>query len=1063
MILIKFMKNLQLIKNEREKMKKLKRIKLINWHLYVNQTVEITGNSLISGENGAGKSTFLDALQYVLTVGKAKFNTAANTKAKRNLEGYIRCKLGLENKTYLRSGDVTTHIALEFIDEKQSQPLIIGVCLEINKNNKINEHFYLMKDAQINDCLFIKDNYILNYRDFKKNLTDMNIDFTFFETKEKARISFLEALGINNYKYIELIPKALAFKPIDELHKFVFDFLLTEKEINLERLRDNVKKYQEFEQLIKDLQEKENKLLAIKKVAKKRDDLLNSKALLMELNDYCHYQQMLLEKYDLEKNSKKIKELIEKAIKEKEHYEFKIIKLTTEIEKIKFQQQKNKDLEYLQVLENKIYLYEREINQRSKIVYDLKEIISNEIKLLKYLDEEKNEKINIDNFAGFIEHIKNQYNEIKLKNLQEIYEINHHLEKINNKLLKINQEIYNFKNKQINLSPNIIKLKNAIEQEIKTNVKALCEVIEVSDEKWRNALEGYLNSRRFDIIVEPNFVDLALKVYEKVRLNHNIYGVGIVNTKALNNYYEINENSLASKVKTQNKWARLYINMLLNQIYCVNNSNELSNYQRSITKEGLVYQNYTYRYLNKEVYEKPFIGLNALKIQYEKALKEKEILEESKKRLEKNVFDKQLIIDKINSSQLDYIKDNLLSLKELTNLYQELEQLKIERDNYHNDDYLEKLQKTVSLKEEEVKQLEIVKSELLIKIGKLTQEYEVKKESLKALEAKFINLQEVNKLVIEYYEDLYKRMKSVDKVLKYCVEEQKNNEREIKNLEVELLTKMSQYNDLETRLDNINYYLEELEKIQNYELIKYNEELKKAKENCELAFKEQFIYQLRENIINAQNEIKQLNLALKRKKFGGDEYEFIYQASLNQEYHNYYKIIMNENVNIKLLDNLYTKLQSDEIDDVKELCDYRNYMSYDIKITNENKEVMYFSKVSREKSGGETQTPFYVVIGASFEQLIADKKETSPACFVMFDEAFNNMDEDRIKTMMTYYQQLDIQLMISVPPQRVETIFPYINTTLVVIKDNKEAFIDSFIMHNQLNHQSQLFQNQKNP
>ena len=276
--------------------------------------------------------------------------------------------------------------------------------------------------------------------------------------------------------------------------------------------------------------------------------------------------------------------------------------------------------------------------------------------------------------------------------------------------------------------------------------------------------------------------------------------------------------------------------------------------------------------------------------------------------------------------------------------------------------------------------LEHTKTELLIKIGKLTQEYEEKKALIKAIELELNNYQEVNKLVIEYYEDLFTRFKTIDKVLNYCLEEQKNNAKEIKNIEVGILTKMHQYNlknqsDLESHLDNIEDYLKELERIQNYELVKYNEEIKKAKTNCEIAFKEQFIYQLRENIINAKNEIKQLNIALKRKKFGGDEYEFIYQPSLNLEYQKYYKIIMNENVNISLLDELYTKLQSDEIDIVKQLCDYRNYMSYDIKITNENKEVMYFSKVSREKSGGETQTPFYVVIGASFEQLIADKKK----------------------------------------------------------------------------------------
>ena len=35
-------------------MKKLSRVKLINWHLFQNETIEIKGNLLISGDNGSG-------------------------------------------------------------------------------------------------------------------------------------------------------------------------------------------------------------------------------------------------------------------------------------------------------------------------------------------------------------------------------------------------------------------------------------------------------------------------------------------------------------------------------------------------------------------------------------------------------------------------------------------------------------------------------------------------------------------------------------------------------------------------------------------------------------------------------------------------------------------------------------------------------------------------------------------------------------------------------------------------------------------------------------------------
>ena len=137
-------------------MKKLTKIKLINWHLFTDQTIKIDGNTLISGENGAGKSTLLDALQYLLVGGRsgAKFNIAATDDAKRTLEGYVRGRIGAENKEFIRSGDVITHVALEFYDEQSDEFGIIGAVLELPKMGNLKERFYLLENLNIHDGIF---------------------------------------------------------------------------------------------------------------------------------------------------------------------------------------------------------------------------------------------------------------------------------------------------------------------------------------------------------------------------------------------------------------------------------------------------------------------------------------------------------------------------------------------------------------------------------------------------------------------------------------------------------------------------------------------------------------------------------------------------------------------------------------------------------------------------------------------------------------------------------------------------------------------------------------------
>ena len=78
-------------------MKKLTRMKLINWHRFTNCTIDFGDSTLISGENGAGKSTLLDAIQFVVGCSANSFNKAAHENGKRKLTGYIRCKTGKEN------------------------------------------------------------------------------------------------------------------------------------------------------------------------------------------------------------------------------------------------------------------------------------------------------------------------------------------------------------------------------------------------------------------------------------------------------------------------------------------------------------------------------------------------------------------------------------------------------------------------------------------------------------------------------------------------------------------------------------------------------------------------------------------------------------------------------------------------------------------------------------------------------------------------------------------------------------------------------------------------------
>ena len=100
-------------------MKKLKKILLINWLYFSKELIEVGDVNFLTGKNGAGKSTVIDALQIVLLgeTSPRNFNQAANEKSQRTLDGYLRADMDENNPNSRRGKDFSSYIACEFQDE----------------------------------------------------------------------------------------------------------------------------------------------------------------------------------------------------------------------------------------------------------------------------------------------------------------------------------------------------------------------------------------------------------------------------------------------------------------------------------------------------------------------------------------------------------------------------------------------------------------------------------------------------------------------------------------------------------------------------------------------------------------------------------------------------------------------------------------------------------------------------------------------------------------------------------------------------------------------------------
>ena len=1075
-------------------MKTLTKVKLINWHTFSNTEFEIYKNALITGENGTGKSTILDAIQYVLTVGKCKFNKAASDIGNRTLESYIRCKTGIEGHEYVRNGDVTTYIVLEFFDEKTKDYQIIGTVIDLPSGGRLNREFFQILDSQINDVTFIEERKVLTKKEFKNTLNTHNQQGFFKDTIKEGERLFGNALGVK-LKYFDLVTRALAFKAIDNVYQFIVDFLLKEDFVDIQNLRDSIKHYKVLEEKLK--------------MSKKECDTLEE--VIQFYNQYLEnaFQIDVLDCTKEKLYERELRSLIENSQKRYQAIE----------DQLKFIQQKLNQLHQDEESYQEKY-HQLDQSLRENDTYNLKNDLKKECERLKKEKEDKQKE-----YMDLLDELQQEAKLLKELRIQKAFikaleNEEYHTETLSTHLRKVEQEIIEKTNKteyqrsslQLEITKNVEQYNQYQEEytSLKENqlyyrkeiqelicllneqltkhfgksieIKPLCEYIEVKDEKWRNALEGYLNSQRFDLIVEPEYFEYALLVYEEYKNKRGIYGVGIVDVAKLAKYGDVVlKETLADQLECKNTYARWYVNMLLSKVHCVDDVTQLRNYPTAITPTCMLYKNYTARALNPRIYNKPYIGLGAIKIQLKTIEQQLETLQQEIKQQKvklEALKNTQSLLKKSNADKILYRIDLLDKYHSLEKEYQEVNgrYQKLELD-----DSIISLQEECETVKKLLDQTKKEKENALMKKGSLENNLETFKEQLEqtqesydVLHEKIIQFemdhlelsQKADQKVIVYLKRFVKDFKSMKNEIDYQKSVSQDKARQV---ESQIEMKMKDYNNeynigFENSLKDIESYKHRFHQLKDMDIVSKEEKTRQAKLKCEESFKTSFISGLNEKIENAKKDIYELNKGLAQRDFNGETYEFCVSPTSRDDFKEYYKIIqsgkeymannllsetLNENQR-RIMDELFIKLSSVENDQetekmLLEYTDYRNYLDYDIKIKYNSGDFAYFSKVNKEKSGGETQTPFYVIMAASFEQVVRNRNQNEGfGCVVIFDEAFNNMDEQRIQEMIKFYNEREIQTFIAVPPSRASTIIPYVNTRLLVIKQNQHSFVEGF-------------------
>ena len=1076
-------------------MKILKKARLINWHRFQDETIEFAESVLLSGENGAGKSTILDAIQFVITCSKANFNKAAHEKGKRNLNSYIRCKTGREDRPYERTGSLSAHIALEFFDEARKRPFIVGAVMDsASEEKEPNAAWYLAENKEITDDLFKTGRQTKSISAFRA--TNKGV-ITFAATAAEAKKMMLNRFGRLEDKFFSLIPKALAFKPIHDIKDFVYSYVLDEKDVNIEALKENVRSYQDLERMLQDVKQRIGELEHI--CAKER-----------EVENYLRidrYQEYYIARAGKELTQQD-KEKTEENIRREELRHREMQKSREELRQARDKKEQmiqdltvelNSDTEYqaFRQLERTEHELKEQIKTDKSEVKELKKAVSaalsNVEKLLTGMKDADGCVLEYQKALETLEECDSlvqvlscldkviAYKKRMYDNVQErIAELNVEIRSQEEKKLELDHQIQELEARRLSYPPSVIKLQTAIREQFrrmnrKGETRILCELLEISDAGWQNAVEGFLNTQRFYLLAEPEDFDVALSVYDRLRGKGEVFGAGLINTGKLEGYEECPGGTLAEVVTSKNVWARRYINMILGRVQRCERYQDLKKYPVSITRECMRYQNHVVSAIRPEIYETPYIGADAYKKQLEQCREKRTELEGRLKTLREQRANLRFVVDPLSTTEDIDVKYRLKSLENLRTHERALKDCREEMKRLEASQTM--IQKRIRLQE-----LQNERKQLEDRIDGVTQEIGRIEERIKQYQQAIWQLRDLlagktaelaglaDRLKEEFVsceKEYLRQIEGTDysRFITNFERARKANWTLKEKAEGEMAATMRTYKvahdfGAAETMAGFPEYLAEYNKLKNSQLLEYEEKVYQARKAAEEEFREQFLSKLQENIKQAQGEFKELNRALKDIHFSKEQYEFIYEPSGRLK--KFYQMIMSDfnvmqgasifsgvfnETHKEVIDELFEKLTLDDDSSSKtleEYTDYRTYMDYDIKISNEDGGFMLYSKVSQEKSGGETQTPFYITIAASFMQLYRNSIGGDSIGLVMMDEAFNNMDDERIAGVLSFMRGSSLQMIIAAPPDKIQYIGPSMKKVLLVLQEDKLSYVEDF-------------------